>query len=120
MTDIAECSRKGFTPVLQSDTWQIATIQYDTQYSKAGFDHMKRHMTTDEVFILMRGEAVLHTVEDGKLESIHVDAGKIYCVRKGTWHYLEVSQDAQLAVAENNNLLPEDTERKELACLLQK
>lgn len=114
MTDIIECNLMGFNSVFKSDSWQIATITYDTQYSKNGFDHMKRHLTTDEVFILIRGEAVLHTVENGKIENTNIEKGKIYCVRKGTWHYLEVSQDALIAVVENNNLLPEQTERMEL------
>lgn len=62
MTEVIECNLKGFNSVFKSDSWQIATITYDTQYSKEGFDHMKRHLTTDEVFVLINGEAVLHTV----------------------------------------------------------
>ncbi len=119
MTEVIECGQKGFNSVFKSELWQIATITYDTQYSPEGFDHMKRHMTTDEVFILLNGSAVLHTVEDGKLENINVEKDKIYCVRQGTWHYLEVSSDALLTVVENN-ILPGETERMELECLLQK
>lgn len=120
MTEVIECGLKGFNSVFKSEMWQIATITYDTQYSKECFDSMKRHLTTDEVFILINGSAILHTVENGILKNIIVESGRIYCVRRGTWHYLEVSRDALLAVVENNNLLPGQTESMELECLLQK
>ena len=120
MTEVIECTKKGFNSVFKSDSWQIATIRYDAIYSKEGFDHMKRHLSTDEVFVLINGDAVLHTVENGALESVNIEKGKIYCVRKSTWHYLCVSEDALLAVVENKDLLPGQTERMELECLLQK
>ena len=120
MTEIFSCNLKGFNTVFKSDSWQIATITYDTCYSKEGFDHMKRHLTTDEVFTLIEGTAILHTFEDGNLKNTNVSKGKIYCVRKGTYHYLEISRDALLVVTENKDLLPEHSERMELECLLQK
>lgn len=119
MTEIAESTKNGFCTVLKSDGWQIATITYADIYSEKGFDHMKRHLSTDEVFILVNGSAVLHTVEDGVLNSVNIEKGKIYCVRKNTWHYLCVSTDALLAVVEDKDLLPGQTERMELKCLLQ-
>ena len=59
-------------------------------------------------------------MEDGERININLEKGKIYCVHKGTWHYLEVSEDAMLMVVENKDLLPEQSERMELKCLLQK
>jgi len=120
MTEIIDIKQKGFNSVFSSDSWQIATITYDVSYSKDGFDHMKRHMTTDEVFTLVNGDGVLHTIEDEKIKDIKLEKGNIYCVRKETWHYLEISEDALLVVAENKDLLPKDTERMDIGCLLQK
>lgn len=114
MTEVIECNLKGFNSVFKSYSWQIATITYDKGYSKEGFNHMKRHLTTDEVFTLINGNAVLHTVEDGEFIDTNVEKGKIYCVHKGTWHYLEISEDAILMVVENKDLLPEHSERMEL------
>lgn len=119
MTDIIECGLQGFNTVFKSDSWQIATITYSRQYSKEGFCSMKRHLTTDEVFILIKGNAIIHTFENGNFENVNVEKGKIYCVKKNTWHYLEVSTDALIAVVENSELLPEQTERTEIECLLQ-
>lgn len=120
MTEVISRSLNGFNSVFVSDSWQIATITYDSLYSKENFNHMKRHMTTDEVFTLLDGSALLHTVEDGKCIDTNIEKGKIYCVHKGTWHYLEVSPNAFLMVVENKDLSPEQSERMELECLLQK
>ena len=114
MTEVIEIGLKGFNSVFKSDSWQIATITYDKGYSKEGFNHMKRHLTTDEVFTLINGNAVLHTAEDGEFIDTNVEKGKIYCVRKGTWHYLEISEDSMLMVVENKDLLPGQSERMEL------
>ena len=114
MTDVIDFSHKGFHTVFKSDAWQIATITYDQSYAKENFNHMKRHLTTDEVFTLINGSAILHTMEDEKYVDINIEKGKIYCVRKGTWHYLEISTDANLMVVENKDLLPEQSERMEL------
>ena len=120
MIESYEAGKSGFTQIMHSDEWQICTISYARQYSKEGFDHLKRHMKTDEVFCLIKGNAVVHTVNDeGKLESIPVEQHRIYCIRKKVWHYLEISEDALLMVVENAVVLPEDSERMEIECLQQ-
>ncbi len=114
MTGNFDLTGKGFNVVFKSDSWQIACITYSYQYSKEGFNHLKRHLTTDEVFVLIKGNAVLHTMENEKLVSETLTKEKLYCVYKNTWHYLEISEDAKLVVMENSDLLPEQTERMEL------
>ncbi|MBQ8551471.1 MAG: hypothetical protein IJ428_01520 [Clostridia bacterium] len=104
--------KDGFDVLFGSEGWQIAAITYAEQYSAENHQKLSRHMTTDEVFVLVRGEACLYTTEDGKaLEAIPMEHGKVYCVKKATWHSLAISRDAFLAVAENAALRPEDTER---------
>ena len=120
MTGVIKPGETGFNSILKSEGWQIASITYDAQYSKEGFTSMKRHRTSDEVFVLIKGSATLHTVEDGKLVSKNLEKETVYCVYKGTWHYLEISEDALLFVTENSKMLPEETETEELECLVQK
>ena len=120
MINIFAPNDSGFKTVFKSNGWQIATITYSEQYSKAGFNHMKKHLTTDEVFVLLKGEAVLHTIENNNLTEIKLEKEKIYCVLKNTWHYLEISEDALLCVTENSDLLPQQSEKEDIECLLQK
>lgn len=120
MIEVYDPGKSGFTQLMHSDEWQVCTITYGPQYSIEGFDHLKRHMKTDEVICLVKGNAVIHTVNDaGKLETVPVDLHKIYCIRKKVWHYLEISEDALLIVVENAVVLPKDSERMERECLQQ-
>ena len=114
MIDVVTHNGAGFSSVFKSDTWQIATVTYAPQYSKEGFTHMKKHLTTDEVFVLVKGNAVIHTYEDGSIKTITLEKEKIYCIEKNTWHYLEISNDAFLIAVENAEVLPEHTERMEI------
>lgn len=114
MINVISCKNAGFSSVFKSDTWQIATVTYAPQYSKEGFTHMKKHLNTDEVFVLVNGSAVIHTYEDGSIKTVNVEREKIYCIEKNTWHYLEISADALLVAVENSEVLPEDTERMEI------
>ena len=113
MTKIVDLEGVGFSPVFKSDSWQIACITYSEGYSKEGFNHFKRHLTTDEVFVLLKGTAVMHIYENGTIKDETLPKDKLYCVLKNTWHYLEVSEDALLVVAENADLKPNQTERME-------
>lgn len=104
--------KDGFDRLFSSEGRQIAAITYADQYSEENHRKLSRHMTTDEVFVLVQGEACLYTTEDEKtLEAIPLERGKVYCVKKATWHSPAVSRDAFLAVVENAGLRPEDTER---------
>ena len=114
MTESFDLTGNGFNVVFKSEAWQIACITYAEQYSKEGFNHLKKHLATDEVFVLINGNAILHTIENEQLISTELTKEKLYCVYKNTWHYLEISEDAKLVVAENSDLQPEQTERMEL------
>lgn len=110
-----EKQKDGFSVVLKSDGWQMAVVTYEEQYDIKNHTRMARHMTTDEVFTLIYGEAALYTADkDNKIEKINLEKGKIYCIEKGTWHSLILSKDALLIATENADIKPEDTERKAL------
>ena len=120
MTETFELKKGGFNRIFKSDTWLIASIGHSEMYSEENFDHMKRHLTTDEVFVLIEGSATLYTFEDEKMVETPLEKGKMCVVGKGTWHYLCASEDALITVVENKDLLPQDTERIELECLVRK
>ena len=63
-------------------------------------------MLTDEVFVLLEGQAVLY-VEDQKYS---MEIGTLYNVKQGTWHHIVVSEDATVMVVENSNTCAENTE----------
>ena len=103
----------GFDVLHCHDTWKIAFISYAEQY--ADLKQLKRHTKTDEAFLLIKGEAVLFSSDDGeKTEKIFLEKEKLYVVKKNTWHHLTLSCDALILVVENSDTSKENTETKVL------
>ena len=114
---IKEYERKkdGFDIVMKSDGWQMAIVTYEEQYDAKNRTKMARHLTTDEAFVLVEGDAVLYTADENEhLKEIKLEKNKIYVVEKGTWHALVLSRDAVAVATENADVKPQDTERKVL------
>jgi len=115
MKKIFEKEKDGFSIVLKSEGWQMAIVTYAEQYDVKNYTKMARHMTTDEVFALIEGDATLCTINgNDNIEKIPLEKSKIYCIEKGTWHSLILSEDAVLVVTENKDVKSEDTEKKVL------
>ena len=91
---------------VESGSWQVAYLGYSQRF--ASLTGMERHMQTDEVFVLLHGNAELY-VED---EKEAMKPGVVYNVRKGQWHHIVVSPDAAVLIVENTGTSLENTERR--------
>ena len=102
----------GFQPIFRNDRFLCALITHSGQYSYGKVTAVKRHMTSDEVFVLLRGSATLVTADPNwaNRQVTQLHSGVAYCVEAGTWHYLAVSEDAMLFVTENNDVTAQNTE----------
>ena len=109
MIEATENYASGFCPMAKTDKWQVAYITHSDTYGE--LKELKRHMTTDEVIISVRGSAVLYTCEDGKISSIEMKNGVLYNIKKATWHHLKLSKDALLIAVEDSDITKETTER---------
>lgn len=99
----------GFYRMVATDKWQVAYITYSDAYGE--LKELKRHMTTDEVIILIHGNSTLYTYEDGKVTSIEMKKDTIYNIERATWHHLKISKDALLIAIEDSNITKDSTER---------
>ncbi|MBR4720281.1 MAG: hypothetical protein IK057_00825 [Clostridia bacterium] len=109
MIETVEKHLGGFYSMTNTDKWQVAYITYSDAYGEP--KELKRHMTTDEVVILINGNATLYTYENDKVTSVEMKKNVVYNIRKATWHHLKVSKDAFLIVVENSDVTKESTER---------
>ena len=114
MIDIYESTASGFSTKVQCDGWKAAFITHSAQYGT--LTEMKRHLKTDEAFVLLKGSATIYTYDDTLTET-PMAPYKIYNVRQCTWHHVSVSEDALLFVVENSNTTKEKTERIDLNAL---
>ena len=99
----------GFYPMVKTGNWQVAYITYSDAYGDLKV--LKRHMTTDEVIILLRGKAILYTYENDKVTSTELKKDTVYNIEKATWHHLKISEDALLLAVEDSDITKETTER---------
>lgn len=109
MTEVSNAFSKGFCQMTKSDKWQVCYITHSEQYGD--LKEFKRHMTTDEVMVLIRGNATLYTYENDKICTTELEKETVYNIRTATWHHLKVSEDALLVVVEDSDITSEFTER---------
>jgi len=103
--------QEGYKPLVYSDGWQVALLNWEPLFDRENLDEIERHNQTDEVFVLLRGWSVLFVrPESGTLEAIDMEPGVIYNVPKGVWHNLVASRDVAFLIVENKNTHLNDTE----------
>ena len=109
MIEKAETYASGFYPMVKTGKWQVAYITYSDAYGDP--KELKRHMTTDEVIIPVRGNATLYTYENGKISTVEMKKDVLYNIKRATWHHLKISKDALLIAVEDSDITKETTER---------
>ena len=113
MIEIKENPKKGsgFDILHTFEGWKVAFITCAEQYGELKL--VKRHVQTDEIFVLVKGSATLFTADgDEPLTRTALESEKVYNVKQNTWHHLQVSEDALLIVVENSDTAKENTESK--------
>jgi ureidoglycolate hydrolase len=75
---------------------------------------MERHTQTDEVFVLLEGQATLILGGNSeRVESIQVQdlaISTLYNVKQNAWHTILLNQDASILIVENRNTGEDNTE----------
>ena len=103
----------GFDTVHTFEGWKTAFITSAPQYGQ--LQVFKRHLLTDETFVLLRGNATIYTLDtQNELVETPMVADTIYVVEKATWHHVQVQENAALFVVENSNTAKDNTEQMTL------
>ena len=96
----------GFQVLKEFEGWKIGFLRYCERFSSC--TEMERHLETDEVFVLLEGNATLYTEE----EICTMRRSILYNIPKGVWHHIVVSEDATVLVIENSNTSKANTQKK--------
>ena len=116
MLEIYEWSGEGFQPLVFTKNWQAALLNWEPLFERAHLNEIERHHHTDEVFVLLKGRAVIFTcAEDARLKAVEMEMGKIYNVPAGVWHNLVATRDASFLIVENRDTHLHDTEIRPIA-----
>jgi mannose-6-phosphate isomerase-like protein (cupin superfamily) len=99
---------EGYKPQVHFEAWRVAILKYADRFDRKNLYRIERHHLTDEVFVLLEGEATLVIGEE--CEECQMEANKIYNVKKDVWHHIILSFDARVLIVENDNTGIENTE----------
>ncbi len=107
LIEIREYSGAGYRPLVDYGAWRVAILNYIDEIHPTRNQQMERHNETDEVFVLLKGQAILFAGEGEKeVETIYaqpMEIGKIYNVKRSVWHTITMSPDASVLITENRD-----------------
>lgn len=97
--DILEHNGPGYATVMKFGAWRVALINYSEHFTPNVPLKLERHMETDEVFVLLDGNATLIIGEEKK--QYVMEKNKVYNVLAGTWHHIYTDEQAKVLIVEN-------------------
>lgn len=117
--EISEFTTVGFKILVPFKSWRVATLCYTDDMFPPELSRMERHMETDEVFVLLKGQATLMLGGNGSavgpVETVPMEPLKAYNVRQGVWHGVVASRDVVILLVENVDTGAENSEYGDLS-----
>ena len=109
------CSEEGYHPLVYFEGWRAAFLNDTPKFHLENIKEMQRHNTSDEVFLLLEGSCTLYVSDGtgrelGRLMGTDLERGVMYNVRKGVWHTHVTGPGAKLAIIENADVSPENSD----------
>ena len=109
-----EIKESGYHPFLIRDGWQVAQLNYDTNQEVENIKKLDIHNHTDEVFILLKGMAVLITANifnnKPQFELEVMKPGITYNIPQETWHNIAMEKGCEVIIVEKSNTHVNDFE----------
>ncbi|WP_291867916.1 hypothetical protein [Maribacter sp.] len=101
-----QISGNGYHPFLIRDGWQVAQLNYMPEQQIGNIDKLDIHHLTDEVFILLKGKAVLIGAEikenNVAFEVELLKPNITYNIPIDTWHNIAMSEDCEIIIIEKS------------------
>lgn len=109
--EIINYTGEGYFAPFRFEGWKVAFLRYAERFTRQGMTYLERHKLTDEVFVLLEGQATLLMGEEAS--EVSMIPGQLYVVKQDAWHNILVSQDAKVLIIENADTGRENTEYME-------
>jgi hypothetical protein len=107
LLEIREFTGIGYKPIFDYGTWRVAILRYIDELIPEQIERIEYHNETDEVFVLLAGQAVLFLGEgETNVVALHpqvLEPGKLYNVKRGAFHLVVLSRDASILLVENRD-----------------
>lgn len=106
--------KNGFHPFLIRDGWQLAQLNYTNEQHIGQLDKLDVHSNTDEVFVLLKGNAALIGASIGNgSPSFEIELMRpnvIYNIPQNVWHNIALEEGCGVLIAEKSNTHIADVE----------
>ena len=107
MIETYHITENGYHPFLIREGWQVAQLNYMPEQHIDNITKLDVHHQTDEVFILLKGTAVLiaATYDDGEVD-FELELMRPYVtynIPEGTWHNIAMSEGCETLIVERSN-----------------
>lgn len=93
---------KGFLPLVTSNNWLVAKMNWEERFNLNNLSTLERHNNTDEVFILVQGEAILLIKSEQGAIVKEMKKNIIYNIKKTVWHHVIGTKDASWIIVESD------------------
>lgn len=114
LLEIHEYKGIGYRPLIDFGTWRVAMLRFIDELIPDRIERVERHNETDEVFVLLAGQALLFigqgpaTLET--LQALVMQPLKQYNVKRSAWHVAVLSRDASILLVENRDTSTTNTD----------
>ena len=106
--EIKEYQGPGYKAQIDFSEWRVAIANYMPSLEEDRLTYLERHLETDEVFILLEGNAGLLIGREKK--RYIMEKGKLYNVKQGVWHRVFMTENSKVVIVENSDTGNENTE----------
>ena len=106
--EILEYEGDGYDATMNFGAWRVAIANYIDAFDREKCKYLERHLETDEVFVLLSGEATLITGLE--MTETPMEIGKIYNVKLGAWHALFMEKGSKVLIVEEHSTCEENSE----------
>ena len=107
-----DINEQGYHPFIIRDSWQVAKLNYTDELHISNLDHLKIHQNIETAFALLRGKAVLITINNyDKNPSFSIKLmkrGTSYFIPKKTMYAIVMEESSEMFIVENSNTPDKD------------
>lgn len=111
MIEILEYKEPGFLELMTFQSWKVAMLNYTDELFIENICYFEAHNETDEVFVLLEGEAIMYYLIDQQIHQLKLERNKVYNVKQGLYHTHVLSRDAKLLIVEESNTSYDNSKR---------
>lgn len=98
----------GYEVLVRYQEWKVAVITYAERFDYERLFRLERHLLTDEVFVLLKGQATLYIGEKGI--PVKMEPHEVYNVKCGCWHNISMLPGTKILICENEETGLDNTE----------